>query len=112
MRAHSQYCLSGDNTLGAASHSMKEIVAEEADDYFVVVLSDANISQYNIHPNDIARILKSDDRVTAQMIFIGSLQDQAEQLKKALGSHAHICTENKELPKIIKSLFLSSMIKG
>ncbi|KAI9260188.1 AAA domain-containing protein [Sporodiniella umbellata] len=112
MRAHSQYCLSGDNTLGAASHSMKEIVSEEGDDYFVVVLSDANITQYNIHPNDIARVLKADDRITAQMIFIGSLQDQAEQLKKALGSHAHICTENKELPKIIKSLFLSSMIKG
>lgn len=34
------------------------------------------------------------------------------RLKKALGSHAHICTENKELPKIIKSLFLSSMVKG
>ncbi|OAD05698.1 hypothetical protein MUCCIDRAFT_137874, partial [Mucor lusitanicus CBS 277.49] len=112
MKAHSQYCLSGDNTLGAASHSMKEVVQEESDDYFVVVLSDANIAQYNIHPNDIARILKSDDRVTAQMIFIGSIQDQAEQLKKALGSHAHICTENKELPKIIKSLFLSSMVKG
>ncbi|KAG2198207.1 hypothetical protein INT46_006615 [Mucor plumbeus] len=112
MKAHSQYCLSGDNTLGAASHSMKEIVEEESDDYFVVILSDANIAQYNIHPNDIARILKSDDRVTAQMIFIGSIQDQAEQLKKALGSHAHICTENKELPKIIKSLFLSSMVKG
>ncbi|KAI8350392.1 AAA domain-containing protein [Blakeslea trispora] len=112
MRAHSQYCLSGDNTLGAASHSMRDIIEQEADDYFVVVLSDANIAQYNIHPNDIARILKSDDRVTAQMIFIGSIQNQAEQLKKALGSHAHICVENKELPKIIKSLFLSSMIKG
>ncbi|KAI9354986.1 AAA domain-containing protein [Pilaira anomala] len=112
MKAHSQYCLSGDNTLGAASHSMKEIVKEESDDYFVVILSDANIQQYNIHPNDIARILKSDDRVTAQMIFIGSIQDQAEKLKEALGSHAHICTENKELPKIIKSLFLSSMVKG
>lgn len=55
MKAHSQYCLSGDNTLGAASHSMKEIVEEEADDYFVVIMSDANITQYNIHPNDIAR---------------------------------------------------------
>jgi hypothetical protein len=55
MKAHSQYCLSGDNTLGAASHSMKEVVEEESDDYFVVILSDANIAQYNIHPNDIAR---------------------------------------------------------
>lgn len=27
----------------------------------------------------LAVVLKSDDRVTAQMIFIGSLQDQAEQ---------------------------------
>ncbi|CAO3686219.1 unnamed protein product [Umbelopsis ramanniana] len=79
MRAHSQYCLSGDNTLGAAAHAIKHIVKDEADDYFVVVLSDANIAQYNIKPKDIARILKSDDRVTAQMVFIGSLQDQAEQ---------------------------------
>ncbi|KAI8393920.1 AAA domain-containing protein [Radiomyces spectabilis] len=112
MKAHSQYCLSGDNTLGAASYAVKEIVNEEGDDYFVVVLSDANIAQYNIQPNDIARILKSDDRVTAQMIFIGSIQNQAEQLKKALGSHAHICVENSQLPKIMKSLFLSSMIKS
>lgn len=55
MRAHSQYCLSGDNTLGAASHAIKTIVQDEADDYFVVVLSDANIAQYNIKPKDIAR---------------------------------------------------------
>ncbi|KAG0177699.1 von Willebrand factor A domain-containing protein 8 [Apophysomyces sp. BC1021] len=111
MRAHSQYCLSGDNTLGAAAHAVKEIVKEEGDDYLVAILSDANIAQYNIHPNDIARVLKSDDRVTAQMIFIGSLQDQAEQLKKALGNHAHICAENKELPKIMKALFLASMVR-
>ncbi|KAI7879625.1 hypothetical protein K492DRAFT_208133 [Lichtheimia hyalospora FSU 10163] len=111
MRAHSQYCLSGDNTLGAVSHSVKEIVKDEGDDYFVVVMSDANITQYNIHPNDIARVLKSDDRVTAQMIFIGSLQGQAEELQKALGSQATICSENKDLPKIMKALFLASMVK-
>lgn len=34
------------------------------------------------------------------------------RLKKALGSQAHICVENKELPKIIKSLFLASMVKA
>jgi hypothetical protein len=44
-----------DNTLGAAAHSVKEIVTEDGDDYFVVILSDANIAQYNIHPKDIAR---------------------------------------------------------
>ncbi|ORZ15094.1 AAA domain-domain-containing protein [Absidia repens] len=111
MRAHCRYCLSGDKTLDAVTHSIKEIVTEVGDDYLVVILSDANIAHYKIQPKDIAQALKSDSRVTAQMIFIGSIQDQAEQLKKALGSHAHMCIENKELPKIMKSLFLASMMK-
>ncbi|KAG0097282.1 von Willebrand factor A domain-containing protein 8 [Podila epicladia] len=111
MSAHSQYCLSGDNTLSATSNAMREIVKEDADDYIVVVLSDANIGQYNIKPEDLARILRSDDRVTSSMIFIGSLADQADKLKSALGSHAHVCMDTKDLPQIIKSIFLSSMIK-
>ncbi|CAO3593309.1 unnamed protein product [Absidia cylindrospora] len=111
MRAHCRYCLSGDKTLGAVAHSIKEVVTEVGDDYLVVIISDANIAQHKIQPKDIAQALKSDDRVTAQMIFIGSIQDQAEQLKKALGSQAHMCIENKELPKIMKSLFLASMMK-
>ncbi|CAG8510049.1 14562_t:CDS:10, partial [Ambispora leptoticha] len=78
MFTHSQFCLSGDNTLNATSHAIKDIVKEQADDYFVVVLSDANILQYHIKPGDIAKVLKSDERVSAFMIFIGSLQDQAE----------------------------------
>ncbi|KAF9412835.1 von Willebrand factor A domain-containing protein 8 [Entomortierella beljakovae] len=111
MSAHSQYCLSGDNTLSATSMAMKEIVKDDADDYIVVVLSDANIGQYNIKPEDLGRILRSDDRVTSSMIFIGSLSDQADKLKGALGSHAHVCMDTKDLPQIIKSIFLSSMVK-
>lgn len=56
-------------------------------------------------------VLRSDDRVTSSMIFIGSLADQADKLKDALGSHAHVCLDTKDLPQIIKSIFLSSMIK-
>ncbi|CAG8469763.1 6846_t:CDS:2 [Acaulospora colombiana] len=58
MYIHSQFCLSGDNTLNAAAHAIKDITKEEADDYFVVVLSDANISQYHINPEDIAKGIK------------------------------------------------------
>ncbi|CAG8469528.1 17842_t:CDS:10 [Acaulospora morrowiae] len=79
MYVHSQFCLSGDNTLNAAAQAISDIVKEEADDYFVVVLSDANISQYNIDPEDIVKALKSNDKVNSFMIFIGSLQDQAEK---------------------------------
>ncbi len=44
-----------DNTLNAAANAIKEITKEEADDYFVVILSDANITQYNINPTDISK---------------------------------------------------------
>ncbi|CAG8454960.1 7144_t:CDS:10 [Dentiscutata heterogama] len=111
MHAHSQFCLSGDNTLSAVTHAIKDITKEIADDYFVIVLSDANIQQYKINPEDIAKALKEDERVNSFIIFIGSLQDQAEKLKKSLGSHAHICLDNKDLPQIMKSIFLASMLK-
>ncbi|RHZ72552.1 hypothetical protein Glove_242g5 [Diversispora epigaea] len=112
MYTHSQFCLSGDNTLNATIQAIKEITKEDADDYFVVVLSDANITQYRINPEDIAKVLKSTEKVNSFMIFIGSLQDQAEKLKSNLGSHAHVCMDNKDLPQVMKSIFLASMLKG
>ena len=52
MTAHPEYCLLehawGDLTLEAARKAIEEIVEEEADDYFVVLLSDANLDQYSI----------------------------------------------------------------
>ncbi|KAJ1562302.1 hypothetical protein HK405_013651 [Cladochytrium tenue] len=120
MNAHAQYCLSGDNTLAAVTNSVKDVVKEEADDYFVLVLSDANIAQYNLSPASIAKELKGHDKVNAFMVFIGSLQDQADQLSvgsfvvlvKAMPGSAFVCLDNKELPKIIKAIFTESMLKG
>lgn len=46
MNQHAQYCLSGDHTLAAASSAIQKIKkGTEADDYFVLVLSDANLAQ-------------------------------------------------------------------
>jgi hypothetical protein len=48
-----------------------------ADEYFVVVLSDANLGQYGITPEALARALTADPRVRASLLFIGSLRDEA-----------------------------------
>jgi hypothetical protein len=97
MLMHSQFCLSGDNTMGALSDAIKDIAKEEAgelgedacsvgfcdgqrtkfffffffflpspDDYFVVLISDANIEQYNINTTDLSRLMKSDSRVNGK----------------------------------------------
>lgn len=77
MHAHAQFCMSGDHTLEGTKHAIQEIVKEEADEYFVIVLSDANLSRYGIHPAKFAQILTSNPQVNAFAIFIGSLGDQA-----------------------------------
>lgn len=77
LQAHAQFCISGDHTLEATKHAIEEISKEEADEHFVIVLSDANLDRYGIRPKQFADILTSNEDVNAYVIFIGSLGDQA-----------------------------------
>ena len=77
MHAHALFCMSGDHTLEGTEHAIREIAREEADEHFVIVLSDANLSRYGIRPARFAQILTSNPQVNAFAIFIGSLGDQA-----------------------------------
>ena len=77
MHAHSQFCMSGDTTLEATRHAINTLSKEEADERFLIVLSDANFDRYGISPARFGQILRSDEKVNAYAIFIGSLGDQA-----------------------------------
>ena len=79
MHAHAQYCWSGDHTLESTDLAITRITAEEADDYYVVVLSDANLERYGIPAEAFGKVLTSDPRVNAFAIFIGSLGNQADR---------------------------------
>lgn len=77
MHAHSQFCMSGDNTLEATQHAIASLAKEDSDESIVVVLSDANLDRYGISPERFARLLTSNANVNSYAIFIGSLGDQA-----------------------------------
>lgn len=79
MHAHSQFCMSGDNTLEATHHAIASLAKEDSDESIVIVLSDANLERYGIPPERLAKILMSDTHVNAFAIFIGSLGDQASR---------------------------------
>ncbi|XP_076454368.1 von Willebrand factor A domain-containing protein 8-like [Babylonia areolata] len=111
MHAHSQFCISGDNTLEAVKHSIQEVGQEEADEHFVIVLSDANFDRYGIRPARFGEILTSDEDVNAYAIFIGSLGDQAVRLNKQLPmGHSYVCMDTKNLPMILQQIFTSTML--
>jgi len=113
MTAHANYCLSGDSTLQGIEMAIKQITAQPADEYFVLILSDANLDQYNIKPNEIAKALKMDERVNAYILFIGTIRDQAEKLMRSLPvGHAFVCLDTKEIPKIMQRIFTATMLKS
>ncbi|KAG0722072.1 von Willebrand factor A domain-containing protein 8 [Chionoecetes opilio] len=112
MQAHAQFCLSGDHTLEAAMSAVKQVASEEADERFVILLSDANLERYGIRPSELAKALTAESSVNTYAIFIGSLGDQADRLTKALpAGHSFVCLDLKKIPQILQQIFTSAMIK-
>uniref|UniRef100_A0A3B4UMV5 von Willebrand factor A domain-containing protein 8 n=1 Tax=Seriola dumerili TaxID=41447 RepID=A0A3B4UMV5_SERDU len=113
MHAHAQFCMSGDFTLEGTDASIKELAREEADEHFVVVLSDANLERYGIRPERFAHVLTSDPQVNAFAIFIGSLGDQADRLQKTLpAGRSFVAMDTKQIPQILQQIFTSTMLSS
>ncbi|XP_028992985.1 von Willebrand factor A domain-containing protein 8 isoform X2 [Betta splendens] len=113
MHAHAQFCMSGDHTLEGALASIQQLSREEADEHFVVVLSDANLERYGIPAERFARVLTSDPQVNAFAIFIGSLGDQAERLQKTLpAGRSFVAMDTKQIPQILQQIFTSTMLSS
>nr|XP_055071414.1 von Willebrand factor A domain-containing protein 8 [Misgurnus anguillicaudatus] len=113
MHAHSQFCMSGDYTLEGTEHAVKELAREEADEHFVIVLSDANLERYGISPERFARALTSNPQVNAFAIFIGSLGDQADRLQRTLpAGRSFVAMDTKQIPQILQQIFTSTMLSN
>lgn len=108
MHAHATHCVSGDNTMNCLKKCIRDIRQEQADDYIVVVISDANIIQYGIDTRELCEVIIADPIVGAFIVFIGSLHGQAEMLKKDLPQgHGFVCMETLALPGVMKQIFAS-----
>ncbi|TPX69344.1 hypothetical protein SpCBS45565_g02584 [Spizellomyces sp. 'palustris'] len=106
MSAHSQYCFSGDTTLKATERAVKDVVKEEADDYFTLILSDANLRRYGIHPSALAKVVESDPRVNCAILFIGSIGEEARILTRSMPpGKAFVALNTSDIPKIMKEIF-------
>ncbi|KAK2575217.1 hypothetical protein KPH14_002679 [Odynerus spinipes] len=111
MHAHSQFCMSGDNTLEATQYAISSLAKEDSDESIVVVFSDANLERYGIRPERFAKVLMSNPDVNAYAIFIGSLGDQATRLiEKMPSGRAYVCMDLQKIPRILQQIFASSVL--
>ncbi|EQC29691.1 hypothetical protein SDRG_12691 [Saprolegnia diclina VS20] len=112
MLAHSQYCSSGDHTVHAIHDAVRSVTNADGDEYFVFVVSDANLDRYGIHPKVLGRELAADSRVNAHAIFIASFADEATRILSHLPpGHGHVCLDTSDLPRVFKRIFTSSLQK-
>eukprot|EP01116_Phalansterium_solitarium_P021620 TRINITY_DN6799_c0_g1_i1.p1 TRINITY_DN6799_c0_g1~~TRINITY_DN6799_c0_g1_i1.p1 ORF type:complete len:352 (+),score=63.07 TRINITY_DN6799_c0_g1_i1:188-1243(+) len=112
MKAHSEYCVSGDSTVDAVSTAVDNVVEAEADEYFVFAVSDANLRRYGIRPQQIQSVLTQDVRVNAIVIFIASFADEADAIRDSLAAgQAFVCLDTAKLPGIFKNIFTSTLLK-
>ena len=63
MIEHAATCRSGDTTLVAGEDAIEAVVAEPADDYFVFLVSDANLQGYGVSPEQLSTSLTSNAKV-------------------------------------------------
>ncbi|CAE7027981.1 unnamed protein product [Symbiodinium natans] len=113
MAAHAQYSHSGDHTLEATDRAIKDVLRKSADEYYVFVVSDADLARYGISPATWNKILMQDQRVNAYVILISSNTDEAETIKSGLTpGHGFVCDDNDLLAVTFKQVFSATMLRN
>ena len=109
MYTHSEYCTSGDHTLDGLETGVQRVLEAEADDYFVVVVSDANIVGYGLEADRLRAAILREPRVHCSVLFLALSGTAAETLTSAMPpGHAHICLDTAELPSALKRILAAA----
>ncbi|CDU22417.1 uncharacterized protein SPSC_01047 [Sporisorium scitamineum] len=84
----------------------EDLFTSPMDDYFVIVLSDANLSRYGITHHRLAQLLRLDPQVKTSLIFIDK-GSEALHLARQLPTQTHVARETKDIPRILSNILTS-----
>jgi hypothetical protein len=105
MVQHAGGCATGDASLDSTAMAVREVVEQQADDYFVFLLSDANLGRYNVKPEELGRELRADERVNAYAIFVAEPGAAAWLSQELPFGHGFVCLDLDKLPSTFKDIF-------
>ena len=106
MASHTQYTMSGDNTLQAMTKAVNMMSEKPQNTLkYVFIITDANFEMYNISTEDLTYAMTRHPDVEVHLIMIASLGDEALAYTKKLPTgRTHVCFENTDLPQLFKSI--------
>ena len=105
-------CPSGDHTLAGAEVAIERVLEAEADDYFVFLLSDANLGQYGVSPRALSQALTVNPKVHSYAIFISNDAAAEEMRRNMPVGRGHIVTDTSRLPQLFKEFFTTAVVSS
>ncbi|KAJ6481917.1 AAA domain-containing protein [Mycena sanguinolenta] len=103
-----QYAFAGDYTVEAIEKGVKDVAAFDADDWFVIAITDANFGRYLIKPEDISRAMRRDPKVHTALVCIGE-GAEATWIPKSIPGRGYRVTNTADIPTVLRSI-LSTMV--
>ncbi|PFH48924.1 hypothetical protein AMATHDRAFT_148764 [Amanita thiersii Skay4041] len=103
-----QYAFAGDFTVEAITAGVTEVAKYDADDWFVITITDANFQRYMITPEDIMKAMKRDPKVNTALICIGE-GAEARWITEKLPGRGFRVGNTADIPVVLRSI-LSSMV--
>ncbi|KAJ4490439.1 AAA domain-containing protein [Lentinula aciculospora] len=105
-----QYAFAGDNTVEAIVKGVDEVAKFDADDWFVITITDANFGRYQITPEEVYRAMKRNTKVHTALICIGEGAGSTCITNNLPGSAFQV-KDTGDIPMVLRSI-LSSMVIG
>ncbi|KAJ7173000.1 AAA domain-containing protein [Mycena crocata] len=103
-----QYAFAGDYTVEAIEKGVKDVALFDADDWFVIAITDANFGRYLIKPEDITRAMKRDPKVHTALICIGE-GAEATWIPRSIPGRGFRVANTADIPTVLRSI-LSTMV--
>ncbi|KAF8150343.1 AAA domain-containing protein [Pholiota molesta] len=103
-----QYAFAGDFTVESIVKGVNEVAKYDADDWFVIAITDANFGRYQISSEDLTRAMKHNPKVNTALICIGE-GAEASWVTKSLPGRAFRVANTGDIPNVLRSI-LSTMV--
>ncbi|CAL1709976.1 unnamed protein product [Somion occarium] len=108
MEMVTQYTFAGDHTVEAIDKAVTEVAKFDADDWFVIAITDANFGRYNITAEDLKRVMTRQPKVNTALICIGE-GAEASWIPKQLPGEGFRVSNTADIPAVLRSI-LSTMV--
>ncbi|KAI0634180.1 AAA domain-containing protein [Trametes polyzona] len=108
MEMITQYTFAGDYTLDAIDKAVGEVAKFDADDWFVIAITDANFARYGITAEDLQRVMNRNPKVHTALICIGE-GAEASWIPKNLPGRGYRVADTADIPAVLRSI-LSTMV--